>query len=203
MLNDDFRAVFAKMSSIPWTFSVVAKGTSQELPGRNLLLGLEIVQQHIALLALLTPVSDNDTRAVDHLSRVALTVEHAEAGPFAQHLAIGHLDQRDLVFRAQRNDELLVGFFLAGLVENAHMCLATIESFGGFAQTAGKTVVDEGNAEDTFQGIEDRHGTGRSSGIARDFDFIGRGDGGSGLFSVRHFGDSLLVLQVQCINNVG
>lgn len=101
-------------------------------------------------MALLTPVSDNDTRAVDHLSRVALTVEHAEAGPFAQHLAIGHLDQRDLVFRAQRNDELLVGFFLAGLVENAHMCLATIESFGGFAQTAGKTVVDEGNAEDTY-----------------------------------------------------
>jgi hypothetical protein len=28
--------------------------------------------------------------------------------------------------------------------------LATIESLGGFAQTAGKTVVDEGNAEDTY-----------------------------------------------------
>jgi hypothetical protein len=81
--------------------------------------------------------------------------------------------------------------------------LATIESLGGFAQTAGKTVVDEGNAEDTFQGIEDRHGTGRGRGISRDFDFIGRRDGGSGLFSVRHFGDLLLVLQVQGINNVG
>lgn len=43
----------------------------------NLLLGLEVVEEDGALLGLLTPVLDNDARAVDNLAGVTLTVELA------------------------------------------------------------------------------------------------------------------------------
>ena len=43
----------------------------------NLLLGLEVVQENGALLGLLTPVLDNDARAVDDLAGVALAVKGA------------------------------------------------------------------------------------------------------------------------------
>jgi hypothetical protein len=41
----------------------------------DLLLGLEVVEEDRALLRLLTPVLDNDTRTVDDLACVTLTVE--------------------------------------------------------------------------------------------------------------------------------
>lgn len=43
----------------------------------RLLLGLEVVEEDGALLGLLTPVLDDDARAVDNLASVALTVENA------------------------------------------------------------------------------------------------------------------------------
>lgn len=43
----------------------------------RLLLGLEVVEEDGALLGLLTPVLDDDARAVDDLAGVALTVENA------------------------------------------------------------------------------------------------------------------------------
>lgn len=45
--------------------------------GASLLLGLEVVQEDAALLGLLTPILDNDARAVDNLAGVALTVNLA------------------------------------------------------------------------------------------------------------------------------
>lgn len=108
----------------------------------RLLLSLEVVQQHVPLLALLTPIADNNAAAVDNLASISLTIEYAEASPFTEHLSIRHLDERDLVFRAQCDDELLVGLLFASFVENAHVGLSAIEGFGGFAQTAGETVVD-------------------------------------------------------------
>ena len=42
-----------------------------------LLLGLEVVEEDGALLRLLTPVLDNDARAVDDLAGVALAVDLA------------------------------------------------------------------------------------------------------------------------------
>ena len=44
---------------------------------RRLLLGLEVVEQDAALLGLLTPVLNNDARAVDDLASVTLTVKNA------------------------------------------------------------------------------------------------------------------------------
>lgn len=113
------------------------------------LLRLEIIQQHVPLLALLAPVPHNDTAAVDDLARIALAIQHAQARPLAQHLAVGHLDERDLMFGAQRDDELLVRLFLAAFVQDAHVSLAAVKGFGRFAETARKAIVDEGELEDT------------------------------------------------------
>jgi hypothetical protein len=114
-----------------------------------LLLSLEVVQQHVPLLALLTPIADNHAAAVDDLAGIPLTIQHAESSPFAEHLSIRHLDERDFVFGAQSNDELLVGFLLTSFVQNAHVGLSAVEGFGGFAQAAGETIVNESETEDT------------------------------------------------------
>jgi len=108
-------------------------------------------------LALLAPISNHDAGAVDNLAGISLAVEDAETGPLAEELSIRHLDERDLVLRAQSDDELLVGLLLASLVQDTHVCLATIEGFGCLAQASGETIVDEGEFEDTFQGIKDGH----------------------------------------------
>jgi hypothetical protein len=131
---------------LPCWYEVLPVHNATKTP---LLLGLEVVQQHITLLALFTPIPNNNAAAVDDLSGISLAVEHAQTGPLAQHLSIGDLDQGDLVLRAQRDDEFLIRFLFAGFVQDAHVGLATVEGFGGFAQATGKTVVDEGELEDS------------------------------------------------------
>lgn len=83
---------------------------------QGLLLGLEIIQQNASLLAFLAPVSHHHTAAVDDLAGIALPIQHTQSGPFAQLLAVRDFDQGDLVFGAERDDEFLVGFFLAAFV---------------------------------------------------------------------------------------
>lgn len=122
-------------------------------PSLFLLFSLEVVQEDVALLALLAPISNHDAGAVDNLAGISLAVEDAETGPLAEELSIRHLDERDLVLRAQSDDELLVGLLLASLVQDTHVCLATIEGFGCLAQASGETIVDEGEFEDTYKAM--------------------------------------------------
>lgn len=58
---------------------------------------------------------------------------------------------------AEGNDELLVGLLLAGLVEDAHVGLAAVEGLGSLTETAGETVVHEGELENTLESVKDRH----------------------------------------------
>jgi hypothetical protein len=97
------------------------------------------------------------------------------------------------VLAAKGNDELLVGLLLASLVEDAHVCLATVESLGSLAETAGESVVDQRDLEDTLEGIEDGHGTGLSGLIGANFDLLGGGDGAGGLFYIRLLGFVLVM----------
>ena len=86
---------------------------------------------------------------------------------------------------AEGNNELLVGLLLASLVEDAHVCLATVEGLGSLTETAGESIVDQRDLEDTLEGIEDGHGTGLSGLIGANFDLLGGGDGAGGLFYIR------------------
>jgi len=149
----------------------------------RLLLGLEVVEEDGALSRLLTPVLDDDARAVDNLSRVALTVENAKTGPLAELLSVGNLDEGDLVLGAESDDELLVGLLLAGLVQDTHVSLAAVEGLGSLAETAGKTVVHESELQDTLEGVKNRHLA--LGGIGRNLNLLGD-LGGVVLFYVRH-----------------
>jgi hypothetical protein len=112
-------------------------------------------------------------------------VVRTEANPLAEHLSIGNLDERDLVLRAERDDELLIGLLLAALVENTHVGLTAVEGLSGLAETTGKTVMDQGNAEDALESIEDRH-LAAGARLGRNLDLLsGDGGVGLGLFSVR------------------
>jgi hypothetical protein len=99
-------------------------------------------------------------------------------------LSIRYLDQGDLVLRAQRNHQLLVCFFFASFVQNAHVSLTSVQSLGCFSETACETVVHECELQDTLEGIEDRHLT-LGCGITGNFDLIGLNNGGGRLFCVR------------------
>jgi hypothetical protein len=95
-------------------------------------------------------------------------------------LSIRNLDQRNLVLRAQRNDQLLVCLLLASLVQDTHVCLASVEGLGCFAQTTGQTIVHQSELQNTLQSVENGHLT-LGCGISRDFDFVGFRDiGGIG-----------------------
>lgn len=111
-----------------------------------------------------------------------------QPSPLAQLLAIGHLDQWDLVLAAQRHDQLLVRLLLACLVQHAHVGLAAIESLAGFAKAACETIVDEGDLQDTLQGIEDGHAAALACAVGGYLDLIRGLDlllGNGGFFSVR------------------
>lgn len=153
----------------------------------RLLLGLEVVEEDAALLGLLTPVLDDNARAVDDLAGVAFTVNLAETSPLAELLAIRHLDEGNLVLAAQSNDKLLVRLLLTRLVEDAHVSLATVKRLGGLTETTGKTVVDESELEDTLEGLEHAHLALAAGCIRGDLDLGGRANLGLGIvFSVRH-----------------
>jgi len=99
------------------------------------------------------------------------------------------------VLAAKGNHELLVRLLLAVLVEDTHVCLATVESLGGFAQTAGKSVVDEGELENTLEGVDDGHlATAAGGGFAGcgDLNLLGGRGAGGLLFSVGLEGGELV-----------
>jgi hypothetical protein len=100
------------------------------------------------------------------------------------------------VLGAQGNDELLVCLLLAGLVENAHVRLTTVESLGGLAQTTGKSVVDEGELENALESLKNAHLALTAGCIGRDLDLGGRADLGFGIvFSVRLVAVSVMFLR--------
>lgn len=109
--------------------------------------------------------------------------KHTETDPLAEHLSVRNLDEGNLVLGAESDNKLLVSLLLAALVEDTHVSLAAVEGLGGLTETTGKTVVDQGDAQNTLKGIQDGHLA--AAGIGRNLDLLGGGDGGCGLFSVR------------------
>jgi hypothetical protein len=90
------------------------------------------------------------------------------------------------VLGAKCDNKLLVCLLLACLVQDTHVCLATVEGLGGLAQTAGKSVVDESELENALERLKDGHLALATGSIGRDLDLGGRADLGLGIvFSVR------------------
>lgn len=130
--------------------------------------------------------------------RSYVKVKHTQTSPLAELLAIGNLNQRNLVLAAKGNDQLLVGLLLTCLVEHTHVSLATVEGLAGLTETTGKAVVDESDLEDSLQGVENGHAASRAAAaLGWHFDLISLRDllDVGGLFSVRLFEGVRCVLE--------
>jgi hypothetical protein len=108
----------------------------------------------VQTFALATVVLNNDAGATDDLARVALSVDLAQTGPSAEDLGVTNLDEVDFVLSAKSLNESEVLGLSAGLYENAQVSLAFIESLGGFTETAGEPVMDEGVLQDLLHNIK-------------------------------------------------
>jgi len=92
-----------------------------------LLTGLEVLEEDIHSLGLLTKVLDDDTGAANDLAGVAVAINLAETSPLSELLGIRNLDQVDVVLGAESLDELDVFLLSAGLDEDSHVCLASVQ----------------------------------------------------------------------------
>ena len=63
-------------------------------------LALEVLEEHVQALRVLTEVADDNARAADDLPGVALTVNLAETGPGTEGLGVRHLEEVDVVLVA-------------------------------------------------------------------------------------------------------
>lgn len=82
--------------------------------------------------------------------------------------SIRNLDERNLVGGAKSDNKLLVCFLFAGLVEDAQVRLTAVKSLRDFTESAGKTVVHQGDTQNTLESVQDGQLTLRSGG--GDFD---------------------------------
>lgn len=94
---------------------------------------LEVLKEDVEALALLAIVLDDNARAADDLTRVALSVNLAQTGPGTEDLGISDLDQVDVVLSAQRNNELDVLGLGTGLDKDAKVSLALVKCLGSLS----------------------------------------------------------------------
>lgn len=120
---------------------------------------LEVLEENVESLALLSVVSDNDAGAADNLPGVALSVDLAETGPGSEGLGVRDLEEVDLVLVAESLNELDVLLLRAGLDEDTEVGLSSVESLGALSETTGETVVDQRLLQDFLESVLDGHGT--------------------------------------------
>lgn len=139
-----------------------------------------MIKDNTSLSRFLTPVLDDDTRAANNLSGVAVSVNLAETSPLTKLLSIRNLDDGDRLSGLVRKslDQSSVGLFGDGLAQNAELGLTRRESLGSLSETSSKTVVDQSLLEDTSQGIFNGDTAGGGSNFN---DFFDLGD----FFSIR------------------
>lgn len=117
---------------------------------------------------LLSKVLDDHDRAAAHLAGLALLVDLAQAGPFAQLLVRVDTDQGHLVLSAQGGDQLLVGGLIAALGQDAQDGGALVQHLAGLVDAVHETVGDQRLLQHLLQGGVDVHGAIADSGRVGD-----------------------------------
>lgn len=103
---------------------------------------LDVVEDEVEGLGVLTVVLDGDGGAASDLSGDALLVELALAEPFAEFGSLLDLEERDVVGLAEGSDELLVLGIIAVTGENAEESLLAIEGLGNFVESLNEAYFD-------------------------------------------------------------
>lgn len=122
-----------------------------------LLLGLDVVEDHVEGRALLSEVSDDGDGAADGLADVALGIELGEANPLTDLSAGIGKDQVDTGLGAKGLDQLLVLLVVAILGKDAKASISAVKGLHGLVKTTAKTVEDKRLLEDQLEGVNDAH----------------------------------------------
>jgi hypothetical protein len=100
---------------------------------------LDVVQDEVEGVGLLTIVSHGHGRAASHLAGNACLVVLALAEPLAQLSSLLNLEERDVVLLAEGGDKLFVLGIFAVFGEDAEEGLLAIESLANLVQSFHQT----------------------------------------------------------------
>eukprot|EP01084_Bolivina_argentea_P062766 114750_1 len=117
----------------------------------------DLIEHHRSRGALLAPRLDDHARTSDHLARLALCVDLAQAGPLAELLAVLHFNERNRILRAQCSDQLGVRRLIAAFSQNAQSRLLSVQRLHGLLQATGQAVVVERRLDDLLEGLLEVH----------------------------------------------
>ncbi|DAZ94904.1 TPA: hypothetical protein N0F65_003074 [Lagenidium giganteum] len=106
-----------------------------------LALALEVVQEHVERVRLLTEVGDDSARGRHNLAGLAQVVDLAETAPLAELLARWHEDEVHAVLLAQGAHELAVAWLVAVLGQAAEAGTTRVEGLGGLMETTLEAIV--------------------------------------------------------------
>jgi hypothetical protein len=128
-------------------------------PLQGLVLGFDVILDHVVSWAFFSPISDDDTRAPYDLASFTLSIELAQPSPLTKlHVRVdfdeGNLEKRInlkkyihetemspcrayLVLLTKTLNQLLVHWLVAVFGEYAKKCLAFIKSLGRLMKPAG------------------------------------------------------------------
>lgn len=89
----------------------VCQTVSKQIPDENLKITRLTLKEDLESGRVLTVVGDDNARAANDLSGLALTVDLGETGPLTKDLGVRDLDELDTVLSAESLDELeVLGF---------------------------------------------------------------------------------------------
>src|SRR5690242_11337386 len=117
--------------------SAAAAALSQhptELRVRLTHLCLDVIEDVLAFLCLLSPASHDDAAASDDFDCLSLCVEPRESRPLAQHHVGRVLDERDRVLLAQSCDRLGVRRLIARVRKHEQVSVAAMQCLDSLVQ---------------------------------------------------------------------
>jgi hypothetical protein len=115
----------------------------KELNLRHTSASFEVLIENMASLGIFAVLLNYNARTTHNLASIPITVNLAKARPFAQHLRIPDLDERDGMRCAKRFNKLDILCFRAGLHEHAKVGLTPVQCLCALTQAAGQPVMFE------------------------------------------------------------
>merc|ERR1711970_578507 len=138
---------------------------------RVLLVGLEVLLQHVVGGALLAPVPHHTGGALHHLPGLALLVNLAQTSPLTKlHVGV-NLDQGDPVLHAEGSHELLVHRLVTVLGKDTEQSLTLVQGLAGLTESASKAISYQCLLEDFLDGSVNVHGATCHGGSGGDISF--------------------------------
>jgi len=120
-----------------------AQEGNEELNVRHTSTSFEVFIENMASFGIFTVLLNYNARTAHDLASIPIAVNLAKARPFAQHLRVSDLDERDGMRCAKRFNKLDILCFRAGLNKHAKVGLTPVQCLCALAQATGQPVMFE------------------------------------------------------------